>query len=68
MKYTAVYPDGREEVLINVPKYDFNWQIVYELAKPITLPAGSAIRVEAVLGQLGQEQVQPEAGPGGPLG
>ena len=47
MKYTAVYPDGREEVLINVPKYDFNWQIVYELAKPITLPAGSTIHAEA---------------------
>ena len=48
MKYTAVYPDGREEVLINVPKYDFNWQIIYQLAEPITLPAGSVIRVDAV--------------------
>ena len=48
MKYTAVFPDGREEVLINVPKYDFNWQIIYELAEPLTLPAGSVIRVDAV--------------------
>jgi hypothetical protein len=47
MKYTAVFPDGREEVLINVPKYDFNWQIVYELATPITLPPGSTIHAEA---------------------
>jgi hypothetical protein len=47
MKYTAVFPDGREEVLINVPKYDFNWQIVYELANPITLPPGSTIHAEA---------------------
>ena len=47
MKYTAVFPDGREEVLGHVPQYDFNWQIVYELAKPITVPAGTIIRVEA---------------------
>ena len=24
--YTAVYPDGRSEVILSVPKYDFNWQ------------------------------------------
>ncbi|MBI3209637.1 MAG: thiol-disulfide isomerase [Candidatus Solibacter usitatus] len=29
-KYTAVYPDGREEVLLSVPKYDFNWQLLYQ--------------------------------------
>jgi hypothetical protein len=46
-KYTAVFPDGREEVLLNVPRYDFNWQIVYEYAKPVTLPAGTTVRVEA---------------------
>ncbi len=48
MKYTAVYPDGREEELLNVPHYDFNWQIVYEFAKPVTLPAGTTVRVEAM--------------------
>lgn len=47
MKYTAVYPDGREEELLNVPHYDFNWQIVYNYAKPVKLPAGTTIRVDA---------------------
>jgi hypothetical protein len=47
MKYTAIYPDGREEELLNVPHYDFNWQIVYEFSKPVTLPAGTTVRVEA---------------------
>jgi hypothetical protein len=47
-KYTAVFPDGREEVLLNVPNYDFNWQVVYEYAKPVTLPAGTIVRVEAI--------------------
>ncbi len=27
--YTAVYPSGETQVLLNVPKYDFNWQIQY---------------------------------------
>jgi len=29
--YTAVYPDGRSEVVLRVPKYDFNWQLLYNL-------------------------------------
>ena len=45
MKYVATLPDGTEEVLLNVPKYDFNWQLYYELAKPRHLPAGSKITV-----------------------
>jgi mono/diheme cytochrome c family protein len=42
-KYTAVYPDGREEVLLNVPKYDFNWQLTYIPEKPIFLPKGTRL-------------------------
>jgi mono/diheme cytochrome c family protein len=42
-KYTVVYPDGREEVLLSVPKYDFNWQLAYELKKPLLLPKGTRI-------------------------
>ena len=42
-EFTAVYPDGREEVLLSVPDYDFNWQTTYELAEPKFLPAGTRI-------------------------
>jgi hypothetical protein len=41
--YTAVYPDGRSEVILRVPKYDFNWQLTYKLAKPLALPKGARI-------------------------
>jgi len=44
--YTAVYPDGRREVLLRVPAYDFNWQTVYHLAEPLELPEGT--RIECV--------------------
>jgi hypothetical protein len=45
--YKAVYPDGKEEVLLSVPRYDFNWQSNYRLAKPLTLPAGTRIECTA---------------------
>jgi mono/diheme cytochrome c family protein len=41
--YTAVYPDGASEVLLKVPHYDFNWQLVYNLNKPVVLPKGSRL-------------------------
>jgi hypothetical protein len=45
--YLLTYPDGREEVLLRVPNYDFNWQLIYELAEPINVPAGSTIKAIA---------------------
>jgi hypothetical protein len=43
--YTIVYPDGREEVVLRVPKYDFNWQLSYTLAEPKFMPKGSTLKV-----------------------
>jgi hypothetical protein len=43
IKYTLIWPDGRQQVLLNVPKFDFNWQLHYELAEPLKIPAGSKI-------------------------
>jgi hypothetical protein len=45
-KYTVVYPDGRQEVLLSVPNYDFNWQLRYLLKSPLMLPKGT--RIECV--------------------
>ena len=44
MTFVVTYPDGREEVVLHVPNYDFNWQLQYELDPPIKLPAGSTIK------------------------
>jgi len=43
--YAIVYPDGREEVVLRVPKYDFNWQLSYKLAEPKFMPKGSTLKV-----------------------
>ena len=48
MMVRAVYPDGRIETVINVPRYDFNWQTTYVLAKPLDLPEGT--RLESTAG------------------
>jgi hypothetical protein len=47
MTYTAIYPDGRREIVLRVPKYDFGWQTDYWLARPLTLPKGSKLHVQA---------------------
>ena len=46
-KYAVVYPNGREQTVLSVPKYDFNWQLAYELETPLKLPAGSKLIVTA---------------------
>jgi hypothetical protein len=47
MTYTATYPDGRSEIVLRVPKFDFGWQTDYWLAKPLVLPRGSKLHVSA---------------------
>ncbi len=42
-EYRVTYPDGKEDVLLSVPHYDFGWQANYRLAEPIRLPAGTRI-------------------------
>ncbi len=45
--YEAVYPDGKKEVLLDVPTYDFNWQNSYVLAEPKLLPRGTELNAFA---------------------
>ena len=47
MTYIVTFPDGREEIILNVPNYDFNWQVQYEFEEPLPIPAGSTIKVVA---------------------
>jgi hypothetical protein len=43
----AIYPDGRTEMIVNVPKYDFNWQTDYILKTPMVLPKGTKLKTSA---------------------
>jgi len=44
-RYTAIYPDGREELLLDVPHYDQGWQETYKYKEPKLLPEGTRIDV-----------------------
>ncbi len=46
-QFRAVYPNGETEILLDLPKYDFNWQPYYYLETPKLLPAGTRIECTA---------------------
>ena len=47
-KFEVTLPDGKTETLLDIPKYDFNWQLRYDYAMPHFLPRGSTVKITAV--------------------
>jgi mono/diheme cytochrome c family protein len=45
--YKAVYPDGRTETLLYIPRYDFSWQVYYYPKQALAMPKGTRIEVVA---------------------
>ncbi|HVU89087.1 MAG TPA: redoxin domain-containing protein [Pirellulales bacterium] len=43
-RYDLKYPDGKVETILNVPHYDFNWQVTYLLETPKFVPAGTEMQ------------------------
>jgi mono/diheme cytochrome c family protein len=60
MEYKAVYPDGRSETLLNVPKYSFNWQMTYNPKRLLNIPAGSKIEVTAYFDNSAKNKLNPD--------
>ena len=46
-EYRLVYPSGKTETLLDVPRYNWHWQLWYTLSKPILLPKGAKIECTA---------------------
>lgn len=42
--YEAVYPGGKKETLLSVPRWNFNWQTVYRAKEPVAMPKGTKLR------------------------
>jgi hypothetical protein len=59
-RYLAVYPDKSEEILLDVPRFDFGWQTRYALAEPKRLPAGSLLRCTAVYDNSTENPANPD--------
>jgi mono/diheme cytochrome c family protein len=45
--YRAIYPDGRSEILLSVPRYNFDWQVYYYPIKPLAVTKGTRIEATA---------------------
>ena len=46
-RFEATYPNGSREILLDVPRFDFNWQNVYRFDKPRFMPEGTLLRCVA---------------------
>jgi hypothetical protein len=60
-QYTVTFPDGRSQVLLRVPRYDFNWQLAYQLTDPVDLPKGARIDCVAHFDNSPNNKFNPDA-------
>jgi hypothetical protein len=57
----VTYPDGRNEVVLAVPNYDFNWQTDYVFKEPLKLPKGTIVRSSAWYDNSPGNKTNPDA-------
>lgn len=60
MQYKLIYPDGREQIVLNVPRYDFNWQLTYRTA--VRIPKGSRMIVQFAYDNSPNNKYNPDPG------
>jgi hypothetical protein len=58
--YRATYPDGRTEILLSVPRYNFGWQVYYYPKKPLRMPKGTRIDTVAHYDNSARNPVNPD--------
>ncbi len=58
-KYEAVYPDGKTETLCSIPRYDFNWQLMYR-TQNLKLPKGTRIHCTAHFDNSAANKANPD--------
>ena len=59
MRFYADYPDGSSEELINIAKYNYNWQLSYTYEEPKFVPAGTKITAVAAWDNSSQNPANP---------
>jgi hypothetical protein len=59
-EFRAVYPNGESEILLDIPKYDFNWQPYYYLETPKELPRGTRIECTAYFDNSANNPFNPD--------
>ena len=61
MKLSAIYPNGEREDLLNVSRYDFNWQLTYEMAEPKRVPKGTILTAVGTFNNSASNRFNPDA-------
>ena len=59
-KFEVTYPDGKAETLLDIPRYDFNWQLRYEYKEPHVIPRGSVVKITAVFDNSAGNKANPD--------
>jgi hypothetical protein len=59
-KYELTKPDGTTETLLDLPRYNFNWQLQYDYVEPKLIPAGSKIKVSAIYDNSSNNPANPD--------
>jgi len=59
-EFKATYPTGESEILLRVPRYDFAWQLIYELAGEKMMPKGTKIQVTAHFDNSANNKANPD--------
>lgn len=59
-RYEAILPNGEARTLLEIPRYDFNWQLAYRYAEPPTLRAGSGVRATGWFDNSAQNPANPD--------
>ena len=60
MRATAIYADGTREELIDIPKYDYAWQLSYTWKEPKFIPAGTRLFVEGAFDNSADNPKNPD--------
>ena len=68
MRFSAEYPDGTSEELINIANYNYNWQLAYTYKEPKAVPAGTVITATGAFDNSEQNQMNPDANRSVPWG
>lgn len=59
-RFDVETPDGKKETLLDIPHYDFNWQLRYDYAEPKMIPKGSRFTVTAVFDNSADNPANPD--------
>lgn len=63
IKLTMTPPDGKEQLILDVKKWDYNWQEMYYLKEPIQVKSGTKFHIEAHYDNSDKNPLNPSSPP-----